>query len=340
MTLAASHQVRPLLFDYLQHENMIIPDKYAQILRNNTISQAVTNMTFLKISINLYNQLSDSNVPTFLMKGALWAWMLYDKPAAREFGDIDFFIEKHSIKRSLSILALNGFEPDRYRTYLLNKERIAELYLKTDYQLPLTPIAENALQSLEIQWNSSYPRYCYSFTWQELTNEMMDFSMSNATIRVPKIENQLLMMLIHHAGVEQWDKLKYLADFVRLLRKYADKLDWNYVTKTASSKGFNRLLNESLGLIREITGEDYLSYTAVKDANRYPDEHLLSDIIDHWENGRPVLKSKSWRIFAYNVKYRDNLKVRLQIVLAHLSYLTQWQLLWQKFIWYRKFRFK
>lgn len=335
--LAKWHQVRPLLFDYSgKNQDLQVPEKYSQILRDSTIAQAVTNMSFLRTSLDFYEQLITSGVQTFLMKGALWAWMLYEKPGAREFGDIDYFVNRNAIKDSLKVLSKNGFEPDRYRTYLLEKKEIADLYLKTDYQLPLQPIRENALQSLEIQWNSSYPRYCYSFTWDELTVRMMEFRVLNTSIRVPCMETQLLMMIVHHAGVEQWDKLKYVADFVRLLRLEAHRLDWNYISEIAKSKGFYRLLMESLGLVREITGEDYLKYSQDSDREIYPDAQLMKNIIDYWENERPVPKTKSWRIFKYNVRYRDRWKDKINIIFAHLSYLTEWQLIWYKFVWYNK----
>jgi hypothetical protein len=341
MKLAKWHQVRPLVFDYLgENSDIKVSAKDYQVLRDYTISQAVTNMSFLRISIDLYEQLLSGKVKTFLMKGALWAWMLYEKPGSREFGDVDFFVSKNGIQDSLQILSANGFKPDPYRAYLLKKEFIAYLYLKTDYQLPLHPVGDHALKSLEIQWNSSYPRYCYSFTWDELAEGMINFHVLNKIIRVPRIENQLLMMVIHHGGIEQWDKLKYVADFVRLLRKSAHELDWIYIIKTCQAKGFYRLLMEALGLVREITGEDFFKHTPVLNNKIYPDKQLLNSIISHWENERPILKTKSWRIFLFNIRYRDGWRVRMNIVLGHLSYLTQWQLIWYKFIWYNKNPFK
>lgn len=338
--LARWHQIRPLLFDYLEkNKNLEVPEKYTRILKECTVSQAVTNMSFLKSSLDLYEQLHDSHIRSFLMKGALWAWMLYEKPGSREFGDVDYFIEKESIKESLGILARNGFEPDAYRTYLMEKKKVADLYLKTDYQLPLQPVRDHALQSLEIQWNSSYPRYCYTFTWQELTSGMIDFPLLKSSIKIPCIENQLLMMIIHHGGIEQWDKLKYAADFERILRKHAVTMDWDYIITVTKSKGFYYLMMESLGLITKLTGENYLKYSPADDSRIYPDNKFLDDIIRHWENERPVRKSKSWRIFKYNIKYRDRWEDKINIIFAHLSYLTQWQLIWHKLVWYNRRRY-
>jgi len=167
---------------------------------------------------------------------------------------------------------------------------------------------------------------------------MIEFKVSGTAVRIPKMENQLLMMIIHHGGVEQWDKLKYMADFVRLLRIYADKLDWNYISGTASKKGFNRLLFESLNAVNIITGENYFRYLNHQ-TQFSPSDSFIRDIINHWQNERPVIKSKSWRILLYNLKYRDNWKSRFLIIAAHVSYISNLQLIWHKIIWYRKNRF-
>lgn len=330
--LAKWHQIRPLAFEYVQEKALAVPANVFKMLREFTLGQAVTNMAFLGICVRLYNRLKESDVRVFPMKGALWAWMLYDKPASREFGDIDYFIGKEDVSKSLDILLGEGFAADSYRHYLLKEKAVVDDYLDTDYQLPLTPLQEHTLQSLEIQWNCTYPRYCYNFTWEELAGQLVEFNMMGKTVLVPRMETQLIMMVIHHGGVEQWDKLKYMGDFVRLLNKSADSLDWAYLGKVTREKGFHKLLLESLGVAGYLTGQDYLRYA---DAQHYPSEGFLKDMLTHWENERPSLKTKTWRIFQFNIKYRDKWSDKLSIVAAHLGYLTHWKLLWHKISWYR-----
>ncbi|WP_353721456.1 nucleotidyltransferase family protein [Dyadobacter sp. 676] len=333
-TLAKWHQVRPLAFEYMQEKRLDVPDHVLLMLRDFTLGQAVTNMAFLSICVRLYNRLTENHVRAFPMKGALWAWMLYEKPTLREFGDIDYFLGKNDVYKSLDILLTEGFAADSYRHYLLSQKAIASDYLDTDYQLPLTPLQENTLQSLEIQWNCTYPRYCYNFTFDELAGDPIGFDMMGRQILVPKMENQLIMMVIHHGGVEQWDKLKYMADFVRLLDKSADQLDWGYINRVSSAKGFNKLLLQSLGVAGCLTGRDYLRHATV--SADYPSPGFLRDMLMHWEDERPSLKTKTWRIFFYNIKYRDKWSDKLSIIAAHIGYLTRWRLLWHKMVWYRK----
>jgi hypothetical protein len=332
-TLAKWHQIRPLAFEYAQEHALALPENVLKALRDFTLGQAVTNMAFLGICVRLYDRLIDNQVRVFPMKGALWAWMLYDKPVMREFGDIDYFVGKEDVSKSLDILRGEGFAADSYRLYLLTQKDVADDYLDTDYQLPLTPLREHTLQSLEIQWNCTYPRYCYNFTWNELAGNLVGFNMMGKSVLVPDMEIQLIMMVIHHGGVEQWDKLKYMADLVRLLDKSADSMDWEYINRLTKAKGFNKLLLESLGVAGYLSGRDYLRYADMP--GNYPSDGFLKDMLTHWENERPSLKTKTWRIFLYNIKYRDKWSDKLSIVAAHLDYLTHWKLLRHKFSWYR-----
>lgn len=331
------HQVTCMLYDHLTTAgNSNISQNILEELKEQSTSQAVYNMIFLKKSIELNAALSAQNVNAFLMKGALWAWMLYENPGLRQFGDIDFFMPENQIKDGLKVMAGHGFEPDNYRKYLLEKDSVAKLYFNTDYQLPLTPVGSNMLQSLEVQWNSTYPRYHYSFKWEELTNRMMSFKISGDTVLVPNIENQLLMMIVHHAGVEQWDKLKFMADFVRLLRKFGQELDWAYVINVTKDKGFYKLFLESLGLVYVFTGENYLHFCGDNLEKQYPTQKFLDSVLVHWENKREKPLTKSWQIFYFNMIYRDRLSDKLSILFSHLAYLLEWRLIIPKARWYRR----
>ena len=336
--LSRYHQVQSLLYDYLTTHPGLIHLQDLEDLKAHSINDAVFNMIFLRKSLELNAALSENAVDAFLMKGAFWAWWLYERPGLREFGDIDYFLRKQHVTKGLHVLGRFGFQPDAYRKFLLEDESVSRLYFETDYQLPLVPDTEGVVKSLEIQWNSSYPRFSYEFTWEELMSRSMLFEVLGEKIEVPSPDNQLLMMLVHHAGVEQWDKLKYMGDFVRLLRKFSDTLDWPYVISVAREKGFYQLLLQSLGLVRMLTGEDYGKYIAGDNLSDYPSDSLASAVLAHWENRRTKPMTKSWRIFYFNMKYRDRITDKLRILLKHVAYLLEWRLLLPKARWYYRNR--
>jgi hypothetical protein len=334
ISLAEWHQVRVLLYRYLVGQTAPTAFKELEALRSFGVGEAIYYMVFLKKSVELNASMADQGIKAFLMKGAFWAWLLYDDPGTREFGDIDFFLNKSDIEKGLEVLDLHGFKPDAYRQSLLADERNAGVYFQTDYQLPLKPDQGDFVKSLEIQWNATYPRFAYSFSWDELMSRAVVYDVPGGQIRVPGIDHQFLMMLVHHAGVEQWDKVKYMGDFVRILRKFANEIDWTYVNLVTVQKGFNRLLLESLGMVRLLTGENYFPYLPHVTAQNYPSEKFSAAIFKHWENRRPKPVTKSWRIFYFNFVYRDRLSDKLMILKKHLSYLTQFRLLVAKAKWY------
>jgi hypothetical protein len=334
ISLAEWHQVRALLYRYLVGQDNPTTWHDLESLRSYGVGEAIYYMVFLQKSVELNSSFAAQGIKAFLMKGAFWAWLLYDDPGAREFGDIDFFLNKKDIQSGLEVLERHGFKPDAYRKSLLANDGIAEIYFKTDYQLPLKPEQGDFVKSLEIQWNATYPRFAYSFTWEELMSRAVEYTLPGGPIKVPGIDHQLLMMLVHHAGVEQWDKLKYMGDFVRILRKFATQIDWDYVSQVSMQKGFHGLLLESLGMVRLLTGENYFQYLPRDTPQNYPSEKFSSAIFSHWENRRPKPVTKSWRIFYFNFVYRDRLSDKLTIVKRHLSYLMQFRLLMAKAQWY------
>lgn len=335
--LSQWHQIGALLYQHLDHigANTGSSECFNKV-KEQSLNQAVFNMLFLKKSIAISSDLANHRVDSFLMKGALWAWLLYESPGLREFGDIDFFLRKESINDGLKILAGHNFFPDTYRKYLLDNEKVAKLYFETDYQLPMTPTGNEIVRSLEIQWNTTYPRYHYAFGWNELTNKMMSVKVANTTLEVPSAENQFLMMIVHHAGVEQWDKLKYMADLVRILRKFAGEMDWTYIISVTKQKGFYKIMLESLGLVNILTGENYLIYCGKDLEKQYPSTKLFEKVVLHWENTRFKPVTKSWQIFYFNMIYRDRLRDKLSILFSHIAYLLEWRLIIPKARWYRK----
>lgn len=335
--LSQDHQISALLYSFLESSfKGEVPSVHLEDLKKHSTDQAVFNMLFLRKSIALYADLVDNGVDAFLMKGAVWAWLLYENPGLREFGDIDFFLKREQINDGLRVLSAHNFEPDGYRKYLLNSEKVGKLYFDTDYQLPLIPIADDMIQSLEIQWNTTYPRYHYSFTWKELTDSMVPFEVSGSSLLIPGPESQLLMMIIHHGGVEQWDKLKYMADLIRLLRKYGNHIKWEEVIDKTKQKGFYKIFLQSLGLIYIFTGENYLTFCGKNLEKQYPSKQFYKKVISHWENTRARPVTKSWRIFYFNMIYRDRLSDKFSILFSHLAYLFEWRLIVSKTRWYRK----
>jgi hypothetical protein len=86
--LSRWHQVTALLYDDVETtEKTTIPAYCLNEIKEHSTNQAVFNMLFFKKSVELNTDLASHHVNAFLMKGALWAWMLYENPGLREFSE-------------------------------------------------------------------------------------------------------------------------------------------------------------------------------------------------------------------------------------------------------------
>ncbi len=303
-------------------------------MRSGATARAVGSMLLLKESGHLVQQLQAAGIASFLMKGALWATLYYDDIGLREFGDIDLFVDQPDMARSVIAMEKAGYVADRYRAYLLDDPARREMYFATDYQLPLVPIASQSIKSVELQWRVAYPRFSFALDWAELMDRPDELSLGGVAMRVPRSENQLLLMIIHHVGIEELDKLKYGVDLMMLLRKVGTRLDWDYVFSKAEEKGFRRMVTMGLQVVQKLDAEITFPKSvqimlAASDNGRF-----ITNALSHWEHTRPKPRTKSWQIVRHQLKYRDRWLDRGNMLRAHLDYFTKIGLLYHKARWY------
>lgn len=326
--LAEWHRIRPLLSKGLNDHSIAVPEDWLTRMKGFRRDQTMYSLLLFEKTIKIYNHLALDGVSVFPMKGTIWASLYYGDPGMREFGDIDFFLKKEQLSAAVKAMEKLNFVPDSYRTFLLTSERSKKAYRDTDYQLPLTPVQDPDGELVELQWNVSYPRFAYSFSYDEIMRDSVEHQLMGYPIRLPRPEHQLILMIIHHGGIEQWDKLKYIADLLFFLKKHSENLDWIYIERLARKKGIFTLLSTGLSLANTINSSTYIPEVFGRKLNS------LDEIYEHWEKGREAPLTKSIQILKYNLKFRDRPSDRLKIMAGHLSYLSNFRLLWSKVRWY------
>ena len=330
--LAQWHRIRPLLSNGLSRTGIGAPTQWNDQLQVFRRQQSMYSLLLFEKTIKIYRKLAEANLQIYPMKGTIWAGLYFGDPGMREFGDIDFFVQESDLPAALEIMAGLGYKPDPYRTFLLSRDRNGTSYRATDYQLPLASEDDPEGELIELQWNVSYPRFAYSFTWKELMENAVSHILMGVDLKLPRPEHQLLLMIIHHGGIEQWDRLKYVADLIFFLRKHSASLDWKYVNTKAREKGIWKLVVAGLSLAEGISSTFDLP-VFIKEA--LESSYLSKETIyDHWEKGREAPLTKSVQILKYNFKHRDRFSDRLRILAGHAAYLSNFRLLWNKIDWY------
>lgn len=333
ISLANWHQVQSLLYKTIKF-SPTVPASLLESMHQDSIAQTVGNMMFMRESERLAEELRNHGVEAFLMKGALWASLYYEEIGLRQFGDIDFFIKSTSISASIVAMEKAGYVTDPYRTYLLRNSTRSQLYFDTDYQLPLESTKNQVIKSVELQWRVSYPRLKLGLDWSELMDAPVECPIGRGRFWVPRPENQLLLMIIHHVGIEEMDKLKYGFDLVMLLRKNQASLDWGYIFTQAENKGFLQMLHFGLHIAQLLDTALKLPESVYWQGNEKARLKFIRDTFEHWESSRSKPLTKSWRIVSHQFKYRDRWKDKWAILLAHAEYATKFNLLYHKARWY------
>src|SRR5688500_18826540 len=86
--MAATHQVRPLLFSQLKASNAKIPKDVDQDLREAHRDTLASNMRLFHHLSRLLTSLANAGVPVLVLKGPYLAKELYDHMALRPISDL------------------------------------------------------------------------------------------------------------------------------------------------------------------------------------------------------------------------------------------------------------
>nr|WP_281380714.1 nucleotidyltransferase family protein [Rhabdobacter roseus] len=329
LALASWHGVRPLLFSSLRAEST--PASVYTHLQTECQEIAVANLLQTRELLRLVQRLASHQVPSYAYKGSLWASWLYGNQSLREQGDIDLLVPRPYLDQALALLTQDGYLPDAYRQYLLErKPGVKAAFLRTDYHIPLVWQRAAAPESvLEVHWRVAYPRLCFEFPEQEWEAMAEDYPLQKGTVTSFRKEYQLLLIITHHGGKEQWLRLKYLADLAAYLRRYGAQTDWAWVGTWARRKGMYSLLQGSLALLKSL-GMEWNAAWPETEAKPLSAAQLQS-----WESMAALPENSTWPYLRHALQTRDGAH-RLKVLLAHARYASEWYLLYHKALWYRQ----
>jgi hypothetical protein len=298
------------------------------------LQASATHATFHSLNqtsnlLNLIDLFEYCQIPVYAYKGVVWSKWLYNDLNSRTSGDIDLLIPKAYITQALKEVNQLGFKPDEYRQHLLTySPAIRQAFFRTDYHVPMYN-TEGVM--LELHWQPAYSRLCFDFPDFEWPDWQENVVIQNRTINAFRNEYQLLLLLLHHAGKERWDKLKYVADFTAYLHRYADSTDWELVFSLARQKGMMGILQHSMGMINTLIANHSF---AIPERSR----HTVSEFLQKWDKMEELPDNSTWPYFLHSLQVRDGFTHRLKVLRSHVSYFSELTLLKEKMRWYRKNR--
>ncbi len=330
LSLAQWHNVRPSLLAAVNS----YPQEWVGALRQECMEITLSNLINTRETIRLSELLEAEGISAYGYKGCLWAEWLYGQQGHREYGDIDLLVSQADCLPALRVVADAGYKADPYRQYLLNSPAsLRNAFFRTDYHVPMLRKEKGSSLEfvLEMHWRVAYPRLKFNFPESEWSDFQQRLNIQNGSILGFSNEYQLLLLIMHHGGKEEWLKLKYLADLAAYLNRYGDNTNWTLVEELASQKGMLKLVWQGLGMLRGMGMEwkdGWPETTPVP---------IHQELLHKWERMPKAASNSSLSYFFHTLTMRDTFRQKLRIGISHLNYAFEFKLLYHKLLWYTKY---
>lgn len=234
--LARMHRVLPLLYRQLESVcPSAVPDKLLAKLRYCCQNTTVRNLFMTAELSRLLSLLAERKIDNMPYKGPVVAQSLYEDLSLRQFGDLDIVVQPQNMLAVEQLLIDEG-----YRPYFGEKSRL-ELanYMADKNQHTYDFYHDDKKILIEIHWRF-WPVFFSSVNPADIWYRRESVSLAGKTVSSLRIED-LLIILCMHGSRHQWERISWICDIARLLKRYPE-LDWESAIATATQWGSKRML--------------------------------------------------------------------------------------------------
>ena len=255
LVLGEQNDLLPLLFRGLTGIwGSRLPQHLVSHLHDHFQANWLRNRLALQAFLQVQASLSEADIPTIVLKGLALANTVYDHPALRQFGDVDFLIPGDRITRAREILERAEYRPTYPPNMLCDptSQRLTrhQEAIYSEYYHEITLQSPDKLLQLDLHWNLLPRHYPIGPDPGEIWTSSRITMLGGRPIRILSTEHQLLHTCIH-ATKDGWHKLKWVVDVDRIVR--ADRqIDWEHLADLAKGWRCERILGTGIQLAREL----------------------------------------------------------------------------------------
>jgi putative nucleotidyltransferase-like protein len=243
---ARRQAILPLLGWLVQSGRIQLPQESAASLRQAFVQNTGRALAASALSARIAESLSQAGIQAIVLKGVALSQLLYGQPGVRQVGDIDLWIPQEQVLRADQVLRSAGYRrispmaelsPSQWRLYCTLRHEFA--YLEPQYGF-----------RAELQWKLSNCGALSIGTHSEALAHSRTVVLPGATIPFLGDEDLVLHLCIH-GGVEAWPKLKWLIDVAALFQRL-DFESARSLAEKARQRGLERLLGVAARLSVEL----------------------------------------------------------------------------------------
>jgi hypothetical protein len=267
-----------------------IPDKILEELKNIYYNSSLANIQLEKELALVIKNLSAQGIPSIILKGIFLAAAVYKNIGLRPCADIDLLIKKEDLASVHVILDSLGYEtPSCYEDLLLN-----------DTLVTVNSLVCNKKDGgfyVHLHWhliNSTWPLegLVSAIDMDRIWSQAQDFDLDGVRLKTLSPAH-LLIYLLYHAFQHSYDHLILVADILRTIETYGQRLRQDEVVREAERFGLTSVCYHSLQCVRGKLGR--------KDSLVDPWIDLFSKKIYHRKKNCSLSRGKT---ASYMLSYR------------------------------------
>lgn len=306
---ATFHGVIPLLARRLRRAVNSGLDELQHSLDQRAGGIARRNLLLTAALVEIAKGFKNEAIPLLAMKGPVLANDLYGDVALRPFLDVDILVSRRDVERAEQCLVASGYQPGP----------LGGRSIRWRQQQGQRPFYRADGAQVDLHWRV-LPGY---FTaGAALDENSMRNEVTLGGISIPTLPPDVLLLhLSLHGTKHTWDRLKWIGDVARFVRKY-HAFDWDNLLHKARASGMERMTLVGVWAARELLGSGMPSAAARRIGQDNAVAMLGREVCARlFERHAP---EGFWPPWHFNIRVRERVrdKVRCGVGLVHALGVT------------------
>lgn len=307
--LLRAHQLRPFIYKIVSANSELFESAFTQRLQNSTWKVSIENLDRVKELISLTKDLEQEGITAIPYKGVMLSKRFYNDFITRETCDIDFLIKKEDFNRVRAFFIDRGYQSDYY--YNPDYE---DVLLDTSVEYVFYKIIGQVLIKVELHWDVIHKMQDVRFNSRELFAATERHGILKNNLQVLNLNNELLVLLIHHGINDIWRSLRHVIDLAMFVEIYEHDINWTGLRQKLINSRIERASLIGFSLSNRIFG------VGIPGALGEMEDDAVDQVLRNLLTFPMITRQKlEWANFKQQLQLRDSLSDKLILVNKYLS---------------------
>lgn len=218
LTSAYAHGVYPLVAKSLKSISTV-PESIKHTLKITNLDIARRNMMMTSELLRIMKLLEDSGINALAIKGPVLSQIIHGDVTSRQYADIDILLSEEDLEKAVLKLNESGYVSDQPIKFLKNKKLLAVL---KDFVL----YNKSGSITVEIHWKLFLEHQIKHLVESGIVNVKNKINVEINNTKIDSLENNTnFLYLILHGSKHLWERIEWLVDIDRMVRKYDFNLE-------------------------------------------------------------------------------------------------------------------